>query len=193
MFTTLRLLGAVLVMTGAACAGSNVVAATPTAPTTISEPKPGQSGIAALSHIIGTWDCREVFHAGGWTPKEIVSENARDVFSWGPGKKFILADYESLSELGLFEAHDVIFWDEAKQTYKFFFFDSFSGGVQEQDGVLTRDRLVFSHRMEMNGNPGTFVRDYRFESPTTQSLEVEFRPDVGDVIRIATISKTKRP
>jgi hypothetical protein len=148
--------------------------------------------IDELSHLVGIWDCKEIFHAGGWTPKEVVSENARDVFSWGPGKKFILADYESVSELGLFEAHDVIFWDDIRSEFKFFFFDSFSGGVQEQDGVLAGDVLTFAHRMEMNGRTGLFVRTYRFQSPTTQSLEVEFRPDGGKVIKIATIHKTKR-
>jgi Protein of unknown function (DUF1579) len=145
-----------------------------------------------LAHLVGIWDCKEIFHAGGWTPKQVISENARDVFSWGPGKKFILADYESVSELGLFEAHDVIFWDDVRGEFKFFFFDSFSGGVQVQGGALTDDALTFSHRTEMNGRMGLFVRTYRFQSPTTQSLEVEFRPDGGDAVKIATIHKIKR-
>ena len=148
--------------------------------------------ISALSNMIGTWDCTEVFHAGGWSETEIVTENARDVFSWGPGKKYILADYESISSFGLFEAHDVIFWDEAQQSYQFYFFNSLNGGVQLQTGRLDGNRIVFSHRDQMKGMPGLFRRTYELPSPDTQRLVVDFVPDDGRKILIATIDKKRR-
>lgn len=143
--------------------------------------------IERLNRFIGTWTCEETYHAGGWTPTEVKSTSATDEIRWGPGGNSIIADYVSESGIGHYEAHDVIVWDAAQNTFRFIFFDSF-GSFQDQTGDIEGNVATFASREQFNEQEGTLRRVYTF-TKETQNLVVDFTDDAGNITKLVTIQK----
>lgn len=150
-----------------------------------------ENPIQKLKDFVGVWECAETYHAGGWTPTDVKSTFAEDNIRFGPGGSTLIADYQSDSAFGHYEAHDVIIWDDAAQAYKFFFFDSFSPGYQVQTGQIEGNVVTFTSTEQQNGQSGTLRRTYTLGDNSAE-LVVDFTDESGNQTKLATITKRRK-
>lgn len=148
-------------------------------------------GLTPLAPMIGTWDCLETYHAGGFSPKEVTAKGT-DVLVPGAGGNAIVATYDSNGSFGPYFANDLITWDSAQGRFQYLFIDSFSPQVQLHSGKAEGERFVFEGAFELNGKKGTLRRTYSALKADSNTLTVDFIAADGTVTKLVTIQKTRR-
>lgn len=142
-----------------------------------------------LARFVGEWSCQETYHAGGYTPEEVKSTQANDSIRWGPGQNSVIANYQSDSAIGHYEAHNIITWDASDDAFYYVFLDSF-GSFQRQRGTLDGDTVTFTSPDQFGDQDGTLRRTYSFANGS-QQLVVDFTDAEGNITKLVTIEKTR--
>jgi hypothetical protein len=153
----------------------------------------GNHPMTRLSSLIGTWNCEETYHAGGWVQQEVKSKSASDTFRGGPGKFSIPANYTSESDVvGTFKAVDLILWEKQKKKFIFIIAYNFNAEHEIQEGYMPDDNhIVFESKTTFMEKPVTARRIYTLGEKTSQLL-FEYEYESCEKVKVVTIKKRKQ-
>lgn len=135
-------------------------------------PKPGPRH-AALEVFAGTWQGTDRLLPSQWTPEETVVEG-RSVYRPALGGFAVTQDFlQSSGGAPTFEGHGVFRWDEAANTYRFYWFDSMGGTCEEFRGRAEGNVWTF-----VTENPNGHVRSlWEFQAPDRYRHELAISQD----------------